>query len=266
MEVFEAFKKDIAETFTDVSPVINIDEDVKVIENTYYPEVIKILQRDESFFGVDRPLMGVNLSDLWKTEKMPKDAFWKHMQMVCIGSFMCGDIKEKITPIIGAIKSYFGAPGNENAEISKILEDDKSEGHFKEVLAYIMETRLAKMFMSIVEQIDVTELDLNFDNPAELVEILKNPEHPKIKKIVTKIQKLIKTKMERGEITQAQIVNEIESVKAKITSIFGNMFNEALGGRGGNVSSEVLTGNSPEARRQRMLARLQKKQREKNSQ
>jgi hypothetical protein len=58
----------------------------------------------------------------------------------------------------------------------------------------------------------------------------------------------------------------MEAVKAKITSIFGNIFNDALGGRQTDIPSAALLGNSPEARRQRMLARLQKKQREKNSQ
>ena len=265
MEVLEAFKKEIADTFTDVSPVINLDADMKAVE-TYYADAVKILQRDGTFFDVDRPLMGINLSDLWRMGKMPVESFWKHMQTVCVSSLMHGDIKEKISPIISAVKTYFGMPGNENAEISKILDNENTEFHFKEILEYIMETRLAKMFMGIIEQIDVNELDLNFDNHAELVEIFQNPEHPKIKKIVEKLQRIVKAKIDRGEITKTQLVNEVESIKIKITSVFGNIFNDILGGRRGNVSSEVLTGNSPEARRLRMLARLQKKQREKNSQ
>lgn len=262
MEVFEAFKKEL-ESF-DVSPVINIDEDTKYIETNLYPEFLKVLQKDASLFDSEHVIMGVNLSEFWKTQKMPAETFWKHLQMICIGSFMHGDIKEKITPIIAAVKKHFGMAGNENSEISKILNDEKSEDHFKKVLEFIMETRIAKMFMSIVEQIDLAELDLNFEKPEELMEVIQNPEHPKIKKIVDKIQKLIKTKLERGEITKAQLVQEVESIKAKITSIFGNVFNDALGGRG-ETAPAVLMGNSPEARRQRMLARLQKKQREKNS-
>jgi hypothetical protein len=42
-------------------------------------------------------------------------------------------------------------------------------------------------------------------------------------------------------------------------------FNEAMGLNRGETPAAVLVGNSPEARRQRMLARLQKKQRDKNS-
>ena len=265
MEVFEAFKKDLIEVFN-IEPVINIDDDVKYIETNFYPDALKILQKDASFFEKERILMGINLSDIWKTEKMPADTFWKHMQMVCIGSLMHGNIKDKITPIIAAVKTYFGMAGNENSEISKILNDEKSEDHFKEVLEFVMQTRIAKIFMSIVEQIDITELDLNFERPEQVIEILKNPEHPAIKKLVDKIQRLIKDKIQRGEITKSKLVEEMEAVKAKITSIFGNMFNDALGGRQGDIPSSALLGNSPEARRQRMLARLQKKQREKNSQ
>jgi len=265
MEVFEAFKKDLIEIFN-IAPVINIDDDVKYIETNFYPDALKILQKDASFFEKERILMGINLSDIWKTEKMPADMFWKHMQMVCIGSLMHGNIKDKITPIIAAVKTYFGMAGNENSEISKILNDEKSEDHFKEVLEFVMQTRIAKIFMSIVEQIDITELDLNFERPEQIIEILKNPEHPAIKKLVDKIQRLIKDKIQRGEITKSKLVEEMEAVKAKITSIFGNMFNDALGGRQADIPSSALLGNSPEARRQRMLARLQKKQREKTSQ
>jgi hypothetical protein len=265
MEVFEAFKKDLNEVFN-IEPVIKIDDDVKYIETNLYPEALKILQKDETLFEVPHIIMSVNLSDLWKTGKMSKETFWKHMQMICIGSFMHGDMKEKIGPVVAAVKKYFGMAGNENSEISKILSDEKSEDHFKEVLEFIMETRIAKMFMSIVEQIDVTELNLNFNNPEEFIEMVKNPEHPSIKKVVEKVQKLIKEKVQRGEITKSKLVEEMEAVKAKITSIFGNIFNDALGGRQTDIPSAALLGNSPEARRQRMLARLQKKQREKNSQ
>jgi len=263
MEAFEAFKKDL-ETLG-VSAIINIEEDVKYIETNFYPEILKVLQKDETFFDVDRILMGTNLSNVWKTEKMTKEAFWKHIQVICIASFMHGDIKEKVTPLIAAAKKFLGMAGNENAEISKILDGADSEDHLKKLLEFVMETRLAKMFMSIVEQIDITDLNLNFDKTEELLEIIKNPEHPKIKKVVGKIQNLIKAKMQRGEITKAILTEEIEAIKAKVTSIFGNMFNTALGGRG-DISSADMMGNSPEARRQRMLARLQKKQREKNSQ
>ena len=128
-----------------------------------------------------------------------------------------------------------------------------------------MESRLAKIFKDIVEEFDVSEFEFDMSDPQKLIETLKDPNHPTIKKIVTKFQNLIKSKIESGQITQSQIMTEVEAIKAKVTGLFGNVFNDMLGGTRSNLPSTVLMGNSPEARRQRMLARLQKKQRDKNS-
>ena len=129
-----------------------------------------------------------------------------------------------------------------------------------------MNTRIAKVFTKMVEEFDITDIDLNFEKPEEVIEIFKNPEHPIMQKLIQKVQNLIKEKVQRGEISQSQLMTEIEAIKAKITGLFGNIFKDAMGLGGGNsVSGSVMMGTSPEARRQRMLARLQKKQRDKNS-
>jgi hypothetical protein len=175
---------------------------------------------------------------------------------------MHGDIKDKMGTVLDMFKGFWAG---KNDEISKILENDDSQGRFKEILEFIMETRLAKICMKMAEEFDVSDFDINVENPEELIEILKNPEHPAIKKVITKVQNSIKDKIRTGAITNEQIVREIESVKAKMMSLFGNVFNDALGGKRGEVPASAMMGNSPEARRQRMVARLQKKLREKNS-
>jgi hypothetical protein len=176
-----------------------------------------------------------------------------------------GDIKQKIGTIFSAVKGVWNMSGQENDDISKILNDEESEGHFMEIFEYLQNTRIAKMFMEIVENFDIEELELNLDNPQEIMDILRNPEHPVMKKVITKIKNVIQQKMQRGEISQQMITSEVEGIKAKLQSLFGNVFNDMLGGRRADVPSTVLMSNSPEARRQRMLARLQKKQRDKNS-
>ena len=81
-----------------------------------------------------------------------------------------------------------------------------------------------------------------------------------------RIHATIKDKIRHGEFTQQTIMMEIEAIKAKVMGLFGNVFNDAIGGRRqGNVPSATMLGNSPEARRQRMVVRLQRKLREKNS-
>jgi hypothetical protein len=265
--IFEAFYKELQSKYVKDLADSSEDEDttVKHIESTYYPHLLKILQRDESVFETPLLFRGVNLSELWKENEESHEAIWKNLLMCLLASFFHGDFKEKIGVILNAVKGMWNGSGQQNDELNRILNDEKSEDYFKEILDYLQNTRIAKVFMEIVEQIDIESLELNFENPQEIVDILKNPEHPKMKKVIGKIQGLIQHKMERGEISQQQIVSEIEGIKAKVQSLFGNVFNDMLGGRRADVPSHVLMGNSPEARRQRMLARLQKKQRDKNS-
>ena len=263
-KIFQEFIDEIRKTYPDITPVLTFEDDLKIIE-TYYPDALKILQRDDTFFSEKpRKVFGVDLSAMWVREGA-KEELWKLFQFSIMGAFMHGDIKDKIGSIIEIFKSYWTKTGTENDEINKILSDKASEDHFKAILEFIMQTRIAKVFTEIMEQIDVKEFELNIDNPAELIDILRNTEHPAVKKIVAKIQGLLKIKMQRGELTQQHVTMEVEAIKAKITSLFGNVFNEALGLNRGTTPATVLVGNSPEARRQRLLARLQKKQRDKNS-
>ena len=259
MEVFREFANYLTTTFSVSIADINIEETVKTIESEFYPEAMKIIQKDSSFFSEPRVLFGVNLSELYV---VGNDEMWKNIQMCSVASFTHGDIQEKVGTLFNVVKSMWA--GKDDA-VSKILNDETSEGHFKEILEFVMESRLAKVFMKMAEELDISEFDLKFDNPQELIEMMKNPEHPMIKKITSKVTNLIKEKIRTGAISQEQIMQEVEAIKAKVISLFGNAFGDALGLQKGEIPAAVMMGNSPEARRQRILARLQKKLREKNS-
>ena len=267
-EVFKNFTNDLKSAFSDVVTDVDLDTEkaVKQIETDFFPNIMKIVQKDETFFTeFPKLLFGLNLSQLWTTAGLTpeiRSSFWGHIQTCTIAAFMHGDIKEKIGTIITTMKSLWAGKDD---EISKVLNDERSEEHFKNILEFVMESRLAKIFKDIVEEFDVSEFEFDMSDPQKLIETLKDPNHPTIKKIVTKFQNLIKSKIESGQITQSQIMTEVEAIKAKVTGLFGNVFNDMLGGTRSNLPSTVLMGNSPEARRQRMLARLQKKQRDKNS-
>ena len=45
----------------------------------------------------------------------------------------------------------------------------------------------------------------------------------------------------------------------KVQEAFGDMFNDMLGGRKADVPSAAILGNTPEARRARMIARMRRK-------
>ncbi len=245
-------------TYLAVSAPLNVDTAIEEIE-TFYPDILKLVQKDDTFFDVDRTLFGINLSD--RTDD--RDTLWKHMLMCVMSSFFHGDIKAKLGTILNAVKSVWSASGQTSDEVDRILNDDSTKGHIEDLLEYVTNLRSAKVFLNIIETIDIDALDIQLDDPAKLVDMLRNPEHPTMQKCIGTIQKALKQKLERGEFTQHQLQSDIEGIKAKVQGLFGNMFTEALGGRHADVPSSVMLSNSPEARRQRMLARLQRKQQEK---
>lgn len=254
-KIFGEFCKDVFGEEIDIDLRKAVDE-----FECFYPEVVKIIQKDNSFFDQERIVFGRDLSKIDN-----RDAVWMGLPACLFASFLHGDIKKKADKVIGLVKNLWNASGQENDEITKILNDEASQGRFEEIVQFILESRMAKIFKNLMESIDLSEFEINIESPEQVIEMVKNPEHPAIKKIIEKIQNTIETKIKRGEINQQAIIQEVETIKAKIMSLFGNIFNDALGGRKADVPAAVLTGNTPEARRQRMIARMQRKLHEKNS-
>jgi hypothetical protein len=266
-QTFDAFLADLRSAFPELvdTKEYSIDAEVKNLESTFYPAIMKILQRDDTFFEEDRVFCGVNISPLWKAAESSRDAIWKHIQMCLFASFLHGDLKDKVSTIVNTLKGMWNMSGQQNDEISQVLNDDKAEDKFQELLSYLTETRLAKIFTKMVEEFDISEFELNFENPQDIIDMFRNQDHPTMKRIIAKVQGLIQAKLQQGAFTQQQLVNEIEDIKRKIQGLFGNMFNEMLGGTRSEIPVEYLRGGSPEARRARMLYRLQKQRLEKNS-
>lgn len=223
-----------------------------------YPDVVLIIQKKDEFFDKPRVIFQREVNDLHR------DVIWKHLPMSLFLSFTNGDIKDKLSSVLSIAKNFLSAnPTEGTSEISRILNDESAQSSIEEFIEFCTNTRIAKVLNDILTNLDVTEFEGLLDNPREFIEIARNPEHPIVKKFIQKFQNILKEKMERGEISQSKLQEDIEGIKAKLTGLFGNALTEALGGRGADVPSAVLTSNSPEARRQRMLARLQRKQREK---
>jgi hypothetical protein len=258
MDAFKNSLEELQKEYPDVT-FSEANEDVNVTEmEAMYSGVLTLLQKNADFFSTERILFGVDLSSL-----APSDTMWKALHMCLFSSFFHGDIKKKIGTVLSAVKSLWGNTGEANTEVERLLNDEKTEDYLQEMFDYATNLRSAKVVADIIEEFDVDSLGLSFDNPAELMELVRNPENPVMKKAIDSIQRLLRTKLESGQINQQQLMSDIEGIKAKVQSLFGNVFNEMMGGRRGEVGSSVMMSNSPEARRQRMLMRLQRKQREK---
>jgi len=255
MEVFQHFCNDL-----EINPEV-VDENSILAFEEFLPEVVKIVNKDISFFESPRRVFGVDLCDY------PPENVWKNLLNCILTSFLQGDIKKKLHKIVPVLKNIWAASDAKNEDIDKILNDEKSSSILQEIIDFITNTRLAKIFISIVKEFDMTEFeDIKIDSFEEVLEMLKNPENPLIAKIKTKMQYYMTEKVKSGQLNQQIIQQEIEAIKSKLMSLFGNSINQFLGGGGENqIPNELLMSNSPEGRRQRMLARLQRKMRDKNS-
>jgi hypothetical protein len=122
-----------------------------------------------------------------------------------------------------------------------------------------MTTRLARVVTSIAETIDISDLGINFEDPEELMKSFQQENSPIVEKIGRKIKATLEDKVRKGEFTKEMLSADIEAIKLRVQRAFGDMFNDMLGGRKADVPSRVILGNTPEARRARMIARMQRK-------
>jgi hypothetical protein len=187
--------------------------------------------------------------------------------MALMYSVLNGNPKEKFAAIFEQIKGAI--PGGRQDEVMSILEDEETQNSLKEILDLVMNTRLAAVIGDLVQSIRFEELDINLEDPDELIRLMRNPQDSDaLKEIMNRAQELLKERIASGKINQQELIREIEMLRAKMTSSFGKYMNEMVVGQReqpatGNTSRQILS-NSPEARRARMMARLQRKLGEKS--
>lgn len=230
------------------------------IEEVFLPHLLRVVKKENEL------LQEVELFPGKKVEWTGTDEEWKLLHMALLYSVLHGDPKEKFGKIFETIKGILpgGAPGTD--EIQKILEDESTQDSLKEILDVVMTTRLASLVGEIVQSINIADLGIDLENPETIVEMLRNPkESPVLIELAERAQMILEDKIKSGKINQQELVREIEMIRAKLQSSFGKYLNEMVGVQGnttGNTAQQIMS-NSPDARRARMLARLQKKQREK---
>jgi hypothetical protein len=205
------------------------------------------------------------LSDTASITSNP-DLFWKNIQKCAMASFLSGDIKGKLNKLSDSLKQLWGGSGHSTDEIEKLLGTEESRNKVSEILEFVMTTRLAKVAMSLVESIDITELGIDFENPEEVMKSFQDMENnPLIEKVMKKIKGALEDKIRKGEFTKEMLARDIEAIKVKVQTAFGDMFNDMLGARKADVPATALLSNTPEARRARMMARLRRKVNERKS-
>jgi len=233
------------------------DDLYKHIEETLLPHVLRVIKKDNTLFDEIELFPGMKVA--WDGS----DEAWKKLHMALLNAVLHGDPKEKFGKITETIKGVFPQAD----EVSKILEDDDTKSSMSEMFELLSGTRLASVASDMIQSIDLSSLGIDFENPEALLEIMRNPqESPVVTEIMERAKSVLEDRLKSGKINQDELRREVEMLRAKFQSSFGKYLNESLLGVGGNTtgnSAAQIMSNHPEARRARMMARLQKRHQEK---
>lgn len=255
--------RNLVNLFKEKHPELKAREELfKHIEDTLLPHLLRVVQKDNTLLAEVELFPGI------KVEWEGTDDQWKKLHMALLYSVLHGNPKEKFDKIFETVKGMVPGGSDKADEFQKIFEDEDTKSSMSEILELIMSTRLVSLVGDIVGSINLADLDLNIDNPETLLNALKNPqESPVITELMERAKLILEDRIKSGKINQQELHREIEMIRAKFQSSFGKYLNEALigeqtGPKTGNTAEQILS-NHPEARRARMIARLQRKQQEK---
>jgi hypothetical protein len=249
--------------FREAHPGLKAKEELfNHIEQTLLPHLLRVMQKDDTLLAEIELFPGI------KVEWTGGDDNWKKLHMALLYSVLHGDPKEKFGKIFEAIKSAIPGGSAQSDEIQKLLEDEDTKSSMSEILELVMGTRLMSLVGEVVSSIQLSDIQFDFEDPAKLLEMLRNPqEHDGLKEVMDRAKMVLEDKIKTGKVNQQELAKEVEMIRAKFQSSFGKYLNEALlgeetGPRTGNSAQQILS-NHPDARRARMMARLQRKQQEK---
>lgn len=255
--------RNLVNLFREQHPGLKAREELfEHMEQTFLPHLLRVLQKDNTL------LSEVDLFPGIKVEWEGTEDQWKKLHMALLYSVLHGDPKEKFGTLLDAVKKAIpgmGGSGGETDEIQKILEDEETKGAMSEILELIMSTRLVSLVGDILGSLSFESLNIDLENPESILEMLRNPqEHAGLNELMERAKMILEDRVNSGKLNPQELRRDIELIRAKFQSSFGKYLNEAILGEGsgnttGNTAQQILSSH-PDARRARMLARLQKKQ------
>ena len=253
----------LVELFQEKHPELRAREELfQHIEDMLLPHLLRVVQRDNTL------MTEIELFPNLKVEWEGTDEQWKKLHMALIYSVLHGNPKEKFSKIMESVKGLIPGGTQQADDIQKILEDEETQSSMSEMLELIMNTRLVSLVGEIVQSLEFADLNLNLEDPEQLLRMLQNPqENEALKEIMDRARMILEEKIKSGKIDQDGLRRDIENIRAKFQSSFGKYLNQAvLGEDAGNTTgntAQTIMSNHPDARRARMLARLQKKHQQK---
>lgn len=234
------------------------------LEQVFLPHLLRVIQKDNTLLSEVELFPGI------KAKWEGTDEEWKMLFLALFGTLLQGNPKEKISKILETLKTAIpgmGATESQTEEIQSILDDEDTKSSMSELFELILNTRLLSVVTDMLQSLDLTDLGIDFDDPEEVVQLLRNPQNSDVlNRLMDRAKSVLEDRIKTGKIDPNELQRDIEMVRAKFQSSFGKYLNETLLGAQGNTTgntAEQILSNHPDARRARMMARLQKRHQEK---
>jgi hypothetical protein len=255
--------RNLVNLFKEAHPELRANEELfQHIETVLLPHLLRVVKRDDTLFQEIELFPGIKVA--WK----PSDDNWKKVQMALVYSFLHGNPKEKFAKIMEAMKGAIPGTAAQADEVQSILEDEETQSSMSEMLELIMSTRLVSLVGDIIQSINLEEINIDFEDPERLLQMLRNPQQSEIlNEIMHRARAVLEEKIRSGKLNQNELRRDIEKIRAKFQSSFGKFLNQAVlgedtGNTTGNTAQQILS-NHPDARRARIMARLLRKHEQK---
>lgn len=255
--------RNLVNLFKEAHPELRANEELfQHIETVLLPHLLRVVKRDDTLFQEIELFPGIKVA--WK----PSDDNWKKVQMALVYAVLNGNPKEKFGKLMEAMKGAIPGTGTQVDEVQSILEDEETQSSMSEMLELIMSTRLVSLVGDIIQSVDLDGLDIDFEDPERLLQMLRNPQQSELlNEIMMRARAVLEEKIRSGKLNQNELRRDIEKIRAKFQSSFGKFLNQAVlgedtGNTTGNTAQQILS-NHPDARRARILARLQRKHEQK---
>ena len=234
--------------------------EVQFFTDTYRPLAMEFVKKDESIF--DRPqllLRGIDFSLFWKDlNERKKNSVWDFCRTALVASYIGDNWVQSLKDL------WSKHTGKESSEIDEVLNDTATKSNIEELFEFFKETRIFKLGMEMLETFKIEQFgieELDFSDPAKILELLKHPDNEVMKKAMSVVGGFIERKIKTGSLKKEELVAEMEMLREKFKHSLGKIFQEGVFGEPTRETqrAEVLLSSSPDARRARMVARLQRK-------
>jgi hypothetical protein len=244
---------------TEYSSIDAVKESAFFVE-TYRPLAMEFIKKDTTIFSVPRVLLrGVDFSVFWsELNSRDADTVWDFLRTALVSSYIGEDWIKTLKTM------WSGYTGKSASEIDEVLGDDSTKGNIEELFEFFKETRMFKLGLEMMENIKLEQFglqELDLTNPVELLNMFKDPSHPFMQRAVGVVGSFVEAKIKNGSLRKEDLIAEVEMLKEKFKHSLGKVFQEDFfGDTGGEKqTAAALMSSHPDARRARMLARLQRK-------